>query len=357
MNKNEIILQLSKAKIDPTVQMEVIEKIKTYTEWEYLVGQLIFHKVLCRAYKHFLDMDAIEYIPPAIEQSMRVSYRANELKHLCIQENLYDVVCSLNQLNIQYAIIKGITIEQDLFCDSVREYNDIDLLISFNDLDVVNRLLISLGYQRGIYDPTNNLIYSDRREDIFYIANTHQTLPYRKLSDNKLFPVSTIDVQFDYTLNRQCGYNINISEVLSRTKMFCHNNLFFSALDNFDNFILMCTHLYGEAILLGEIKKSKDLQLNKIVDIYEWIERYYDCYDWEDKTNSIYLSNLIKPVYYCTYLIANLYKSNKAQNIMDLLKISDVGFLDEYRDDSFDIKKWKAPLLERVFKTYKDNIL
>ncbi len=216
---------------------------------------------------------------------------------------------------------------------------------------------MNLDYKRGVYDPDNNVIYSDRREDIFYIANTHQTLPYRKLCAGSLFPVNTIDVQFDYTLNKKCGYKINIDNILSRTKIFCYNNLSFPVLDNYDNFVLLCTHLYGEAVLLGEIKKSKDLQINKIVDLFEWLEKYYYCYNWEAIVNDLKLNNLFKPVYYCMYLVANLYKSSKAQSIINIFEPCDVGFLDEYLDDSFKIKRWKEPLLKRVFKTYKDDIL
>ncbi len=129
MNKYDIILELSKAKIGTNAQREIVESIRTTTEWEYIIGQLIFHKVLNRAYKHFMDMGVVSLIPPAIEQSMRVLYKANEIKRLDIQKNINGVTCALNKQNIKYAIIKGITIEQDLFCGSVREYNDIDLLI------------------------------------------------------------------------------------------------------------------------------------------------------------------------------------------------------------------------------------
>ncbi|MDR2045199.1 MAG: nucleotidyltransferase family protein [Clostridium sp.] len=357
MNIFEAIVALSKNSLNDQECNEIENYLIRGADWDLLIGQLFFHKIVCRAYKHFAVQEWLDFIPPAIRWSWQRQFDLNEYKNNLRKNDFTNLLNTFNKENIRYCIIKGFPIEKDLFINSVREFNDTDLMVHFRDFESVNKTLTNLGYSRGIYNSSQHKIEIDRHTDIFHIVNTHQTVPYRKLSDDPLFRFDTIDLQFELTLQKKYNFDIDVDLLLNdRVSIDVFDKSCFT-LNPFDNFIMLCTHLYGEAILIQEIKKYKDLQLMKFADIYEWIEKYYNLYNWEEKIEYITSHGLLKPVLYCLHILSNLYASIGSKNICLYMGEQDLSFLDEYRDEYFNVKKWNVPVMDRIFRVDKFKML
>lgn len=356
----DIIISLSKNKLNDNECKEIAEYLIKEKNWEILIGQLIFHKLLCRSYIHFIEQNWVELIPFPVIQLLKCQFKVNEYKNKLRKSNIENLLDELNSSQIKYCIIKGVALENDLFKDSIREFNDTDLLINFDNFKMVDKILLGLGYKRGIYNAKKNRIDTNRYDDIFYIVNTHQTLNYLKILDDSFFKLDILDLQFEFTLQKKYNYDIDMKILLNNRINFNIFDKTCYTLSPFDNFLMICTHIYGEAILIQEIKKYKDLQLIKFSDVYEWIKKYYNVFDWEEKINYINKHGFLQPVLYCMYFLSEVYKCPRSINILNILKKSkgyDLNFIDEYRDDSFNIKRWKETLKKRVFRTDKNSML
>lgn len=357
MNTFELIVALSKNRISNQERDEIEKYFSQGADWDLLIGQLMFHKLLCRAYKHFTVQGWVDLLPSAIKQPSQKLFNLNVYKNDLKKIHFKNLITSLNNQNIRYCVIKGLPLEKDLFGESVREFNDTDILIHIRDLELADNILTGLGYKRGLYNSILNTIETHRHLDIYSIMNTHQTIPYHKLLDDPLFKVDTIDLQFELAVQKKHNYSIDIDSMLENRICVDIDKTDCYALNMFDNFIMLCTHLYGEAILIDEIKNYKDLQLTKFADVYEWIEKYYQFFDWEEKINYINAHGFLKPVLFCIYILSKLYVPSNAKNILDKFGDQNFDFLDEYRDELFNIKKWKISVMDRMFKVYKFDLI
>lgn len=357
MNIIDIMTELSKNRINPNKIDSIEMYFRNDIEWETLIGQLMFHKIVCRAYLHMNENGWLKFIPPTIRRYLRLLFDVNKYKNELKQNYFINLVDCLNSSNVPYCILKGLPIEKDLFNDSIREYNDTDILVHIDNLTIIDNLLKELNYEKGIYNPKLHRIEFNRHRDIYNTMNTHQTLPYSKLLDDYFFRTDTIDLQFEFTLQNKFNYNINTEQMIERR--ICYNiyNMPCYTLNPFDNFLLLCTHLYGEAILIEEIEKYKDLQLSKFADIYEWVEKYYKLFNWKERISYIESHGFLKPVLFCVFVISSLYGSSYANDLNSKFGKQDLSFLDEYRDGHFNIKHWNDPIMKRIFKINKMNMV
>ena len=346
----DVVISLSKNKINDFEKESMRDFLNSTNDWFNFIGQIMFHKIQLRAWTHIKTEGITYLLPKFVRDSLSEHYdfyndkRNKRLK--CVQ----NIVKLLNESNCSYCIVKGDYLEKDLFDNTARECNDTDILIPPSELKKIDLVLQSDGYKRGYYDSKTNSIISDRTLDIYFKTNTHQTLPYRKIIENeKAYNCQTIDIQFALTLQKQLNYDVDINKMLSRAKKESFFGIQYNVLDEFDNFVLLCTHLYGEAILFSEICKGKDLQLSKISDIYHWIEKYYCSFDWDVQVKKLSDMRVTIPVAYCLKLAEIVYDSQKAMSIIEKMKVQDWGFMDEYRDANFNIAKWDRPIMERMF--------
>jgi len=357
MENRNVIIALSKNKLNNQDKYLIEKHIKENVQWDFFVGQLLLHKISCRAYKHLIEHDLICLVPPVIKRFLCENFELSRYKNAFKKEELKIIANTLNAKEVDYCIIKGLSIEEDLFSESIREMNDIDILISIQNFEKVHNILEDMGYKRGKYNPISNQILADRQSDLFFIMNTHQTSPYYKMLYKKLLKVSTVDLQFELVLQKKFKYDISTEVMLKNRISKNTDGQKYYMVNQFDNFLLMCTHLYGEAVLIDEIRNCKDLQLTKFSDIYEWLEKYYGIFNWMEKLDYIKEKGFLKPILYCLYIVAILYKSARAEEIYNKAGKQSIDFLDEYYDEMFEIKKWKLPIIERIFTVNKLGIM
>lgn len=162
--------------------------------WDRFIGQIIFHKLINRTFIHFENNDWLKYIPGTILKIMKEHKKIGEIKYSFYLDNLKELLLLFSDNKINYCIVKGFAIATDLFDLNMREYKDVDVLIPFEELSKLNKLLIENGYIRGDFNENDESIETSRKLDLNYILNTHQTLPYIKMINESLNPAFFVDV-------------------------------------------------------------------------------------------------------------------------------------------------------------------
>lgn len=144
----ELILELLK-ETDVEISNNKFKNIEI--DWDQFL-QLTYHhrlfpilyKKLYRAKKH--------WIPSTVIHQLKSSYEKNTFHMLF----LFGEIEALNQIlqsnGIRSLFLKGPILAKDLYDDiSSRTCGDLDLLIPFKDLEVVDQILMGLGYQKDEY--------------------------------------------------------------------------------------------------------------------------------------------------------------------------------------------------------------
>ena len=341
---NKLLIALSKNELSIEEQNEIQKQFEEEFNWCLFLGRLFYHKIQFRAWSHIKSYSLEKPVPQFVWRALEEHYNMVIMQKNIIIKELKKIVLELNKCGVKYALLKGVPLEKQLFPSSGRESNDIDILVSRDDIKQLHNVLNKLGYK--------NSVSNSRQEEVYYLLNTHQTLPYKKAIITQKSSV-TIDLQFALTLQKQLKYNIDIKEIINNGIEFEMSNSSFRVLNSFYEFIMLCTHLYGEAILHSEICKGKDLQLSKIADIYEWIEKNFYDFDWEAQAFEIVKRNLTIPVVYSVKLVETIYKNFKATKILEKFSVPNLEFMNEYRDENFNIKKWNKSVEARLFS---DNL-
>ena len=351
MNIKDAIIILSKDTLTRNETSCLNLFFSCQNRWNDFLELLSFHRLLARAYSHIIQNDFTFVLPRHIYQVLQNQYYLSNYRTLMFKNKMLPVLDIMNKNNIPYCVIKGCTLMKDIFPYTIRESRDIDILIHKKDYHIVDELLRSFGYIQGEYNFKEQKIQKSRYDEIAYLIDTHQTLPYCLITGDQLFPVIKIDIQFEFNLQKRMNYFVDYDKVIEKRKRITDPETNIYVLDPFDNFLMLCTHLYGEAVIFSEICKGKDLQLSKIADIFQWLQKYAKDYCWDTQSKTIMEYNVQIPVAYSLYLVHIVYQLEIAKTILDKMGVIDYSFVDYYYNESNELTQWDKPVLERMFCT------
>lgn len=350
MDIKKVIILLSKDTLSSKEVSLLTNFLHSENNWGSFLELLSFHKLLSRAYYHFKANNLEDFLPRHILLILQNHYHLTDYRRSLTEDKACTVINEMNKSKIRYCIIKSFPLSNDLFSNSIRESSDIDILIRKEDIRLVDTLLQNCGFIQGVFNNDHN-IEKSRQKEIAFLMTTHQTLPYCLTTKCAVLPIVRIDLQYEFTLQKKLKYNIDYEVVFQKSKECTIKKNKIYVLDNFDNFLMLCTHLHGEAVIFSEICKGKDLQLSKIADIFQWLQKYAKNYCWDEKIKTIMEYNMQIPVAYSMYLVYIVYQMETAKNILDKLGIADYSFVDYYYNENNELTRWDKPVLERMFCT------
>ena len=351
MDDKDAIVILSKDTLTKNELSSLDFFLSSKNKWSDFLELLSFHKLLSRVYSHITQNNFNFALPRHVYQILQNQYTLTQYRSSMTNNKTCPIFEEMNESGISYCIIKGYTLMKDVFPHTIREFRDVDVLIHKNEYHLVDEVLQSFGCSQGEYNFKDKKIQKSRCQEIAYLIDTHQVLPYCLLTGDPLFPVIRIDVQFEYNLQKRMNYSIDYDEVIERRIKKTDDEINVFVLDPFDDFLMLCTHLHGEAVIFSEICKGKDLQLSKIADIFQWLQKYAKDYCWDSKVETIMKYNMQIPVAYSMYLVYVVYKIEVSKSILDKLGIVDYSFVDYYYNEHNELTRWDKPVLERMFCT------
>lgn len=124
--------------------------------WKLFMNLIGHHRVYPSIYKKLKQLTTdYEWIPKYIYENLHRDYQINTFKMLQLSGEM-EIICKLlNKSRIRTIFLKGPVLAADLYGDvSLRTSCDLDILISINDLNKTEELLLLQGYEKNDYIQT-----------------------------------------------------------------------------------------------------------------------------------------------------------------------------------------------------------
>lgn len=333
----QAVLLLSRYSLNDEIVEYVNCLFKDYEfDWDKFIGVSINHRVASVIYNNLCKclFDAKKMLPAFYYMfcfsKKRNTLYFNEIKKIsdCFESN-----------KLKYAFVKGSVINNDIYEHGERISNDIDLIISCDEINKVTKLLNGLGYVQAKYK-NNKVVAATRKEILLAKLNTYELFPFIKCLNDDYLEISTIDINIK--IFNECSKNI-IDSFLDNT---CVSNDI-RTLSNEFFLLFLCLHLYREAYMLYKILNSSDLLLYKFMDIHFFVKK--KIIDWDKLTYYAKKMHIDKAVYYALYHTELLYPHTTDSSVLSKIMPSEIDYLNQYYGDEEQIFTWEMPFYDRIF--------
>lgn len=269
--------------------------------------------------------------------------QAIHLKNVVHGRNVYTALSILFQAlsNINYAHIKGDCISLMAYGKlGQRQFSDIDLLVSREDLYKVEAVLEQNGFLQPQIDKKDA-----RKYRIFTMTSSHQTIPYSSRGMLKI----PIDLNFDIFWGEYTGKRVNICKFLSDTIEMNIYGVKVKTLPPLKAMVQLILHHYKEMNSLYHLSQHNCIHFNMFKDIY---------YLWKNNQQEISLDKLyaisleydiIPYVFYVLYFTNQIFNDLEFSQYVETFRTSaGVKLLDYYGLSEKERKRWKVDFTTRL---------
>jgi hypothetical protein len=244
-------------------------------------------------------------------------------------------------VDIPYAVVKGEALSVALYGKpGCRNSNDVDILTTKKNVAIFEKELQLLGF-KPLLEQGQNI----REKRIFLMANSHQTVQYKKL-------VESVSVDVDVNFKIYWG-EANIQEdmdlFLSDTEKIDIYGYAIKCLPLEKQLLHLCIHNYKDInsiyILLRRRKPIHFRIFNEIRLLLEKVHSLNRISQFIDAVNCLHAQSY---VYYMLYYTNMIEKSDNISAILDLLKpYADTSIIDSYGLSPNERKLWPCSFKER----------
>ena len=327
-----------------TVKAELSE----CTDWYSVLGFLELNKISGVFYDNLKKL--------GIKVPQQISRKLNNIKNIQVKRNnlmaqwIERISVELNNKSMPHAFLKGSVLSNygnlKLYDEGERISNDIDILVSQNNLSEIHKVLTELEFEQGYFDfNKNEFVKLSRSEIISRRMNRGETAPYIKLINDSIIDFIEIDINFSLSYLPESK---NVDEFLQDVKLY---DAVYS-LTEIKFFVYLILHQYKESILYSMVQRNKDLELYKLLDIYLFLKNklidYNELYDFCKKFN------IEKECYYVLYQTTEVFDTLKEDNgLMDFMNMIKPYCLDylyaiidpENKNQAYE---WQISLVKRL---------
>ncbi len=345
-NAAQLIINLSRVHLTKEI-IEESKKLIPQVDWSRLFTLAVKNKVIQLVWSHLrLFPETYEGIDSQYLKIFNMMYQTNKEKNKITFQEMVKLSKALEQEGTLSSPLKGGLLAYEVFSEGQRSMNDLDFLISRDDLMKVVKVMKELGYVMGKYDPITKEIKQVSREvDVFWKINLNNLHPFVKSMDN-IFEYFDVDFSFylDMAKNHQSTVEMlerGIYRNIGGQSLYC--------LDVEDFLIQVCTHLFKEATNVFWVSQKADLNLIKFCDVREYVLQYQYEIDWDLFIERVRKYGYDKAIYYCFYYIKVLFNDDFCDQILAGFDL-DENFLNEYGQNDYDKSvKWEKDFMNRLF--------
>lgn len=318
--------------------------------WDVVIKYLCKTKVMGVFWSNLKKMKMELQIPVNARRILEFYYLGNSERNKVILQEFDSLISLINSYNIKVVPLKGSALLQDIYKDiGSRQLNDIDLLVSYDDRLLLEKIMFENGFMHGkiTYGQDGRIRINeiDRAEQIIWKTKMNSLPPFYKIIDNQWCKVLDIDCSFAF------DYQINFNDVneIIRNSLLSEGNIF--VLKKEDFFIQMCCHLYKEASNASWILLGNELNIIKFCDIREYWKAKIDHDDWNLICKKAITSGYEKAVYFSIYYCEVIYEEKWNIDYRKDLNIKDDNFLYEFGAREYGkARTWKKNFMERLFE-------
>lgn len=320
-------------------------------EWSEVIYQMITHRTLNMFRYNLKKFNLFDSLEKELQRLMNTQWLVFGERNRFYLERLGEILKEFEKNKVIVPVLKGNLLASIVYPSiETRIFNDLDMLMTLEDVVPVVKALEHLGYIQGNYEEEKDIIVEvSRKEKVLHQMATHEIHQFLKLSDNKFAKVVEVDVNHDILWKGNCPYKVATRDLIGRAIPVEINTVKGYMLDYIDNIIQLCCHLYKEACLMIWIASLKDLKIYKFADLHMYIRKFSECIDWALLIERVREYGLEKIVYYNFYYIELMFGEIVPQFVKDQLRPFDLSYLDEYAIENKEPSKWEFDFFSRLF--------
>lgn len=353
---------MRKADVDFVLDvLQNIESDEIDLDWYGILGYLELNKISGYFFKQAKAMKL--ELPQQIKRKLNNIFVIQCERNEKMKKWIDDISFQLQYDNIKHAFLKGSILSHCkigndfLYGIGERVSNDIDILISPKDISNIDKTLKNLGFKQAYWNfDKNEMIEFSRSEILSRRMNRGETAPYMQKFDSVCLNFVEVDINFsvDYL---PTGNGELLDQMLEKAVVASRKNIKLYALDNEYNFLHLLMHQYKEAIIYSMVKRNKDLELYKYLDIYLYIKN--ELFDFNKFVSIIKNFHLEKECYFVLYTVSKIFKSLEISKLLKSFKPKNLDYLEEVIDveNNNDKYRWNISLEDRLYDYNKFDYL
>lgn len=314
-------LLLEIGKFEDANSEKITAGLQKTEQMPYFIGMLAANRMCGTAYYVLKENKLLQLLNREYRGVLEAVYQYNCIRNKSFKKCMTNLAKKFETTDISYGALKGAYLI-DLYPEGTRTSNDLDILISREDISKVAALLKGEGFTQG-FIRNDEIVPADRNEIINAMLHRGETIPFIKevnlpcmrfmevdinvsLNEN---PVKTQDIVQKMITNIPCGHTVEHCSLL--------------VLEEQDFLIHLCVHLYKEATNDLWIQRRQAWTLYKFIDIYLFCKIMFKS-GWEKSfIRKVKLYSLEKECFYSLYNMDKLLKFPKQdilRNILDEIK-------------------------------------
>jgi hypothetical protein len=293
----ELLLCCSRTQVDTST----IERIKALVQqdlnWTYIIPTAVFHKVMPLLYQN-LSTICPEQVPKPVLAQLKDYFQTNLKRNLWLTGELIKLLNLLESQEIYVIPIKGAILAVSAYGNiTLRQFNDVDILVRQQDALRARDILVSQGYESS-YNFT-------RKQEVRRLKS-----PYCK--DNNYHHRDTgVNIDFHWQLlQRYLSFPLEHEGLWKRQKSISLAGKKTLNLSPEDNLLFLCIH--------GSRDRWNRLQL--IVDIATLIRVSKDI-DWGLVIEQARILGCMRRLLLGTFLANNLLETELPEEILQRIQV------------------------------------
>lgn len=214
--------------------------------WYNFLALLVSEKLEGYFFKIISENTIIEKIPKQVRKILYISYKYNQVKNEIYLKEFENIRQKLLENDVQVFSYKGLFLITDIYKDyGVRYMEDIDILSSETDYNVIRCLLKDYNYQ--LLSINDSDITCHTFDEIIYSC-----LFVKRNSEKEIVPFVKLDISpISIVFN-----DIEISKYFNSTNLLPEYI-----------FVLLCKSFYDDACEKSKVPSPEDGTLIKLIDI------------------------------------------------------------------------------------------
>ncbi len=335
---------------------KILELLKLKLNWEYILGFLMYNRVAGIAYKILLECNPHEdEINREFKLNLFLNYSIQLERTKAMNNYLLELSDRLKDLKIGHAFLKGSILATTVYPEGCRISNDIDILVSDENLTEVAEALKSLGYIEGTYDlNTNTVIPATRKEILHCRINFGELMSFIKVVNKPGASMMLVDVNFSLRAFG-IGARKEVEMYLSNVNEYKYLDKRITSLSEEYFLAHLCVHFYKEASDIRWISRQRDMTLYKIVDIYEVFNSNNFYIDTNKFLKLVKDYNIFNEVYYTFKIVSDIFPTLKENSLVHNILNTEVKISENIMNLVYDSSNleykgfWKMDTIDRLF--------
>ena len=245
--KNELVIELCKF-LTPNA-----DKLKTLISEKpdniSVLGTLLMNRMGGVAYYVLRECRLLSEVNREFRTSLKSIYNDNVREAEKFKKSVAELSGILSKADFPYALLKGAKLV-DIYPIGLRTSNDIDILVNFDDVGKLTKLLKESGFQQG-YLRNEQFVPATRQEIISAKLNRGETVPFVR---------EQVEIDVNFSLFDHLDDGEVVRKMLAKAKD--------GWLMDIDFIIHLCCHFYKEATGDWWIERGRNSEIYKLCDLY-----------------------------------------------------------------------------------------